>query len=711
MAMATDRELEVCRSALQALGTSPHIDSGDLVGFHAQAQEVAQQHGSISIVLADRNALQVVNTLFPPDAPKRTRSMADSVRLIFETALPMYTDLWVGPVTGVPQIGVDTPVVRQGQVIYDLAMNVPASRLDAVLWARGASPDMLTILLDRKGMIVSRQPTIAQRVGMPVINSSLRDAATQGNVEGTLAFTSFDGLDMVAAYSRATVSGLLLTVARPVALFKGEAMRRLAWLSGAAILVLAAGIAVAFFMGRSLVRDARSLNDAADRIATGDFSHRIAAGDSREFADLARAFNDMADRVQDAQDSMLEHTRSLELANRDLTLARQVAEAASRSKSAFLANMSHEIRTPMNSVTGMLQLLQDTRLEPEQEEYAGLALRSSRNLLCLLDDILDLSRIEAGATSIREEPFVLQELIRTVFEALKLQADAKGLRLSAELGRTLPSCLLGDVGRLRQVIFNLVGNAIKYTEQGEVRLELYGLPHSPPGQVCLHLAVSDTGIGIPDEHMVRIFEPFSQIEESYTRRQGGVGLGLSIVKRLVGAMGGTIELDSEPGRGTEVHVSLRLRRMPERPYAPETRLRSPASEPGRVLVVDDDETNRLALSMMLEKRGYAVSRAANGREALDILEREPHGMVFMDVRMPVMSGIEAVERIRAATSGGIDPRVPVVAVTARVMDRDREAFLTAGMDDCLGKPVDFEELFQVLERTLERRNRTVSAPA
>ncbi|KUG29771.1 hypothetical protein ASZ90_000335 [hydrocarbon metagenome] len=391
-----------------------------------------------------------------------------------------------------------------------------------------------------------------------------------------------------------------------------------------------------------------------------------------------------------------------------LIRAKEAAEAANHAKSEFLANMSHEIRTPLNGILGMLQLLHLTALSREQDDYVEVAIQSGRRLTSLLSDILDLSRIEAGRLSVREEVFETANLRKAALELFALAVADKGLAMEFVIADGMPPRVVGDEARLRQILFNLIGNAIKFTEAGRVLVEVSPLPSADASsRFHVLLTVRDTGIGIPDDMVRTIFEPFSQAEGAYTRRFQGAGLGLSIVKNLVGLLGGSICVDTEPGQGATFYVSLPLRLaagddavqagnpQPDPPAA----IRRDAGTP-RVLIVEDVDSNRLALTVVLEKFGMRPDVAANGQEALAALSENDYDAVLMDVQMPVMDGVEATRRIRDGQAGRDKADVPIIALTAYAMSGDRETFLAAGMDDYLAKPVDMRELREVLERVL-----------
>jgi PAS domain S-box-containing protein len=386
---------------------------------------------------------------------------------------------------------------------------------------------------------------------------------------------------------------------------------------------------------------------------------------------------------------------------RDLLRAKELAEAASRSKSEFLANMSHEIRTPLNGVLGMLQLAQTTDLDEVQRDYVDTALASGRSLLAIINDILDFSKIEAGKLEVITESFRLTPFLDDVLSTFRGEARDKGLALKVEMSPGTPEHLTGGKSRLRQILFNLVGNAIKFTDQGSVTIAVHPLGPDPRnGRARLLFSVSDTGIGIPDDKVDHIFEPFTQVDGSYVRRHQGAGLGLGIVKRLIGLLGGAMCIDSEPGRGTTLHAALGFDAASGEASPDQAdEVPGPGRTGLRLLVVEDNRVNRLMVARMLDTMGHEVETANNGEDALRMLEEHPYDAVFMDIQMPGMNGVQATRRIRdAGPDSAMDPAVPIIAITAHAMAGDREVFLEGGMDDYIAKPVELDELKAVLAR-------------
>jgi len=401
-------------------------------------------------------------------------------------------------------------------------------------------------------------------------------------------------------------------------------------------------------------------------------------------------------------DALATRFRNEDLIQR-LNRARMAALAASRAKDEFLANMSHEIRTPMNGVLGTLQLLRESTLKPDQEALVETALTSAESLLALLNDILDFSKMEAGKLSLDVRPFRISDLVTELERFFRPLAENKGLGFVVEVDPSLDRPLLGDQGRVRQILNNLLANAVKFTEHGEVRLQVRQHQDvDESGRSVVRFSVIDTGIGISAEDQAKLFQSFTQADSSLTRKYGGTGLGLAIVRQLAELMEGRCGVESEPGKGScfwcEIPFPVAEGEVEEPPQEETVFTRERFR--GRILLVEDNPVNQKIARAMLEKLGLSVVAASDGQEAVGLFGSQPFDLVFMDCQMPRMDGYEATGEIRRQEAARGLSRTPVIAMTAHAMSGDREKCLAAGMDDYLTKPVKKETLALVLEKWL-----------
>jgi signal transduction histidine kinase/ActR/RegA family two-component response regulator len=451
-------------------------------------------------------------------------------------------------------------------------------------------------------------------------------------------------------------------------------------------------------MRRYMFDPIKQIQHAIQRHAAGDDSATVPVMRADELGELAENFNIMVRQTAAAQQRLESTASDLEFKNIELAIAKDQAERATRQKGEFLANMSHEIRTPMNAIIGMAQLLGDTSLNDEQRRYANTIINASEALLALINDVLDLSKIEAGKLTLSPETFHLAEMVRSAVEPFALQAREKSVPLELEFAPNLPDYVVADALRLRQVLGNLLSNAVKFTHQGEIRVRVR---REEPlaagnGDWLLRVEVQDSGIGISPLAQSRIFTKFMQADNATTRHYGGTGLGLAICKEVVSLMGGDIGVDSEPNKGSCFWFLARVQTGEAPSAAAAPKAAETTAQVQRVLLVEDNMVNAEIVRLLLAKLGCEVAVATSGQAALEHVQA--HGapeLVLMDCQMPGMDGYETTRQMRRLADMA---HTPIIALTANAMKGDREQCLSAGMDDYLAKPVRREELAAMLAK-------------
>jgi len=600
------------------------------------------------------------------------------------------SELAADPVLGSLSMTAAMPISGKGHVEAIISADVLLGVLEERSLHIDPNLDINMLVIDRNGALVFHYPPRQEWIGRSLQSLEVARKALenpQGNAEAMdlsgasrlFVFRTLPGTDAILAIglNRASVIG-------PI----DETLRYRFFL----IVVIAGGSLLLGMLGVEglILRPLRSLVQTAEALERGNFSVRSPYRGSGEVRILERAFNRMAQAVADRERELM---ASKDVAEKALGQA----NIASQAKTNFLASMSHEIRTPLNGIIGYTEQLLDEKLNARQKRYADLIQVSASALLTVANDILDFSSIEAEQITLQIEPFSLVSLIDNTVSIVSSGAGKKGVPIRIEWDPRLPKMVLGDEARLRQVLLNLLNNAVKFTREGHITTHVECKGRSAAGEV-IRIAVTDTGIGIAPEHHDRLFKRFSQGDPSIRREFGGTGLGLAISKRLVELMGGQIGVESELGKGSTFWIELTL---------PEADMPCPVTvqeglpkviNPARILIVEDVEINRELVQIMLEAAGHKIDAVASGEEAVAAVQATAYDVVLMDIQMPGMDGMTAIQEIRA-----LDPpanRVFVAAMTANVLPQQVRDFINAGFDDHIGKPIKREDLWRKMKEWL-----------
>ena len=562
----------------------------------------------------------------------------------------------------------------------------------------GLPPSSVVSLLTAEDQILARDPDTSSWLGKRVPTPA--NGVHGASATGPFLSNSVDGVERLYASTRLQHFGLRVGAGVPATSIGANSRQQLVRSGLVTFFVALFGLFAAVIAAKRLSAPLRSLSSTARALAGGEPNVRADETLPGEFAQVAIEIN-KAIEARDAFDEM--------------RVARGQAQAASEAKSQFLAHMSHEIRTPMNAIQGLVQLVLRTDLDAKQRDYLNKTKLSADALLDLLNQILDLSKIEAGKLELELQPFLLDDVLKRVSSIVGHRAETSGITFSVSTDHGVPRHLVGDDQRLGQVLVNLAGNAVKFTKRGEVSLHVTA-SELRSDRLRLCVAVRDTGIGMTPAQIQRLFQPFSQADAGTTREFGGTGLGLSISKQLVELMGGSIEVLSTAGVGSQFSFSVVFERgFPEELSAPDAALNFNAggqiSEYSslrgcRVLLVEDNELNQLVASELLTSVAHADVRVcSSGVEALHAFESNSFDAVLMDIQMPGMDGYETTRRIRAFRT---TPRVPIIAMTANATSRDRDRCIEAGMDDFVTKPFDPNALFACISGWVNRTEQASS---
>ena len=688
LADAFDTEIDSAIAVLTALAATTNVDKGDLRGFHAELGRMMESKpGWRTIILHERSGRALFSAIRPfgEEIPVAEPS---SLPPVFEQAKPVVSALAPRPHGSVMNeswaFAVRVPVIRGGQVVYSLSAVVTASSLEKLIERTANQPGWIRTIADPKGRVAARSAHGEKWVGVMGPESIVR--LNRENAHFYVQEKNIEGRAVYIAGHRAKVSGWSVGVSVPADLIEAPERRaRLAViLVGALPLMLFALFALAY--SRHLSNKISSAARAAIALAKGG-KPQVEPSNVLEVEQLRTS-------LMTASELLSANEKRRDESLREANEARAEADRANQAKSEFLANMSHELRTPLGVVLGLSELIANGQVpDDERATMTDAIKRNGRQLLRLIDDILDLSKVEASKIVVEEVDFSLRDLLTSFVEDHRPLASGKGLTLDLHVGERVPDRVCSDPVRLRQILNNVVGNALKFTDRGGVTVEVDGVKCE--GGYKISADVADTGIGIDEDQQKKLFSPFTQAESGHTRRFGGTGLGLALSRKLARLFGGDLVIaESVPGKGTRFRISFEVRA----PLVPQSVSRAPARPAPdlsgkRMLLAEDSSDNVVLIKTLLRPTKIGIDVAWTGREAVEKLSKQSYDLAMMDIQMPEMDGYQAAEKIR-----GLGLRLPLVALTAHAQMDHKDKALSKGFTDFVTKPVRREDLIATLEK-------------